>query len=153
MITEYRLSAAGIIFQQDKVLLVRCKTEDTRTFLLGPGGGVQVNEDLKVALKREVFEETRINVKPGKLLLVEDLLSSKYRLTKIWFLCTVIGGTLATELTEEAQIEGIVNVGWYNKEQLQKEIVYPELLLNHDWRDFAKDNFVVKYLDLKKADF
>lgn len=102
---EIRLSAAGIILHQDKVLLVRYGNKDGSTFLVGPGGGVQIEEDLKNALKREVIEETRLTINPGKILFVEDLLSSKYRLMKIWFLCSLAGGTL-TQQTQEAKIEG-----------------------------------------------
>jgi hypothetical protein len=42
---EIRLSASGIIFQQDKVLLVRYKDQKA-DFLVGPGGGVFPEEDL-----------------------------------------------------------------------------------------------------------
>lgn len=112
---------------------------------------MEIEEDLATALKREVFEETRLDVSPGKMLLVEDLLSSKYRLTKIWFLCSFVGGTLMK--THEAEIEGIVDVNWYSKSQLGNEIVYPEILINFDWRELLSDNFNVEYLALKKANF
>jgi 8-oxo-dGTP diphosphatase len=147
---EIRVSASGIIIQEGKVLLVRYKDAKTG-FLVGPGGGVLPEEDLFSGLKREVFEETGLHVNPGKMVLVEDLLSSKYRLMKVWFICSITGGTLSK--TEEAAIEGIVDVGWYTKNQLDDEIVYPEILKGIDWNELLGANFEPIYLPLKKANF
>ena len=147
---EIRLSASGIIFQHDKVLLVRYKDQKT-DFLVGPGGGVFPEEDLYSGLKREVLEETGLLVNPGRMLLVEDLLASKYRVIKIWFLCTIVGGEI-TE-TEEARIEGIVDVNWYTRSQLENEIVYPEILKSVDWQELSNAIIETKYFPLKKANF
>jgi len=147
---EFRVSASGIIFQQNKVLLVRYMGQNG-DFLVGPGGGVLPEEDLHTGLTREVFEETGLLVAPGKMLFVEDLLSSKYRIIKIWFLCVVTGGKIME--TEAAKIEGIVQVGWYGRDQLENETVYPEILLKFDWNDILSNNFETKYAGLKKANF
>ena len=145
---EIRVSASGIIFDGDKVLLVRYKDEKSN-FLVGPGGGVLPEEDLLTGLKREVFEETGLHVSPGKIILIEDLLANKCRVIKAWFLCTIIGGKL--QQTEGATIEGIVEVGWFSKAQLTDETVYPEILKNVDWKDFL--DFEAQYLPLKRTHF
>jgi 8-oxo-dGTP diphosphatase len=147
---EIRLSASGIIFQHDNVLLVRYKDQKAG-FLVGPGGGVFPEEDLYSGLKREVLEETGLIVTPGRMLLVEDLLTSKYRVIKIWFLCSIAGGEIIE--TEEARIEGIVDVNWYTRSQIENEIVYPEILKNVDWSELHGPNFETRYLPLKKANF
>jgi 8-oxo-dGTP pyrophosphatase MutT (NUDIX family) len=147
----FRVSASGIIFDQDKVLLVRYRNEKSN-FLVGPGGGVLPEEDLYTGLKREVFEETRLHVNPGKVLLIEDLLASKYRVIKIWFLCTIVGST-TQQNTEEAKIEEITEVGWFNKDQLKNEIVYPEILKSMNWQDIVSRHFEATYFPLKKANF
>jgi len=149
-IKKIRVSASGIIFNENKVLLVRCQDAKSN-FLLGPGGGVLPEEDLHTGLKREVFEETGLHVNPGKILLIEDLLASKYRVIKIWFLCTLVGGQISK--TEEAKIEGITEVGWFSKDQLKNEIVYPEILKDIDWSNFLNNNFEAKCLGIKKASF
>ena len=148
---EFRVSASGIVIDQDKILLVRCTDPNGVTFLLGPGGGVLPEEDLYTGLKREVFEETGLHVNPSKMLFVEDLNSIKYRVIKIWFLCSIIGGTLSE--TEEAKIEGIIEAGWYSKDQLKNEIVYPEILKDIDWKDLYKSSFETMYFPHKKARF
>jgi len=148
---EQRISVAGIIIQNNKILLARYTDQHGKSFLVGPGGGVKIEENMPKALIREVQEETRIEVKPSKILFVEDLLSRKYRMIKIWFLCKVVGGHL--EETQEAKDEGIVEVNWYSKEQLKNEVVYPSILMEVEWQDFSKDNWQAKYLELKIADF
>ena len=107
-------------------------------------------EDLLTGLKREIFEETGLHVIPGKIVLIEDLLANKYRVIKVWFLCTIVGGELQQQ-TEEAKIEGITEVGWFSKIQLAHETVYPEVLKTVAWKDLL--DLEVQYLPLKKAHF
>lgn len=149
-ITQFRICASGIIFDQDKVLLVRYQNTKS-SFLVGPGGGVLPEEDLLAGLKREVLEETGLHVKPGKIVLIEDLLTNKYRIIKIWFLCTLVAGQICE--TEEAKIEGITEVAWFSKDQLKHETVYPEILKNVDWNNFVSNKFETQYLPLKNANF
>ncbi len=148
---ELRISAAAIIIHKTKLLLVKYNDKDCKTFLVGPGGGVKVEESLTHGLKREVWEETRLEVQPGRILLVEDLLSQKYRLLKIWFLCSIIGGQL--EKTPEAQEEGIIDVNWYTKEQLVNQTVYPSIIMGIDWKTLINKDWETQYLDLKHANF
>jgi len=126
LMKDFRISAAGIILNQNKVLLVRYKNNDGSSFLVGPGGGAFIEEDLEACVRREVFEETRVNVNPGKILFIEDLLSSKYRIIKIWFLCSVVDGEI--QGTEEAKTEGIIGADWFSKDQILNETVYPCIL-------------------------
>ncbi|HBS48410.1 TPA: hypothetical protein DEO28_00155 [Candidatus Dependentiae bacterium] len=145
-----RIAASGVIIKDDKVLLVRYKSKNDG-WLVGPGGGVEMEEDIKAALIREVQEETGVNVTPSKILFIEDLLSKKYRVIKIWFLCEFISGELVD--TKEALIEGITEVSWFSKEDIENEIVFPKILKEIDWEMFFKDSWECKYLDLVKADF
>lgn len=146
----YRIAASAIILHEDKILLVRYKQGES-SFLVGPGGGVHVNEDLNQALVREVKEETGLIVQPGKMLFVEDLLTEHYRMIKFWFFCAIIEGQL--KQTQEAKEEGIIEVSWFSKDDLQNEIVYPSIIMDVDWTIFCKDNWQTKYLELKKARF
>jgi hypothetical protein len=66
-------------------------------------------------------------------------------------LCTIVGGSL--EKTEEAQVEGIIAAGWYSKDQLVSETIYPELLKYVEWKEFFCDTFQTKYLPLTCVDF
>lgn len=150
-IKDHRISAAGIVLHRGKVLLVRYSNSDGTSFLVGPGGGVGDEEGLTDAIIREVKEETGIEVLPSKMLFVEDLGSKRYRMVKIWFLCKFAGGKLIK--TQEAAQEGIIDVNWYTKEQLENEIVYPKILKEVDWKVFSRKTFELRYFGFVQADF
>ena len=151
-IREHRISAGAIVIQDEEILLVRYNDRHGGSYLVGPGGGVHNdNESVTQALTREVKEETGLEVSPYKLLLIEDLLSSRHRMVKIWFLSSTIGGQL--EKTQGAIDEGIVEVKWYGRDELINEVVYPTVLMNENWELFFKDSWESKYLELKNADF
>lgn len=59
----WRPSAYGIVLRDDKILLVR---ESDRFHL--PGGGVDLGEDPKAAVIREVREETGVTTKSPRLI-------------------------------------------------------------------------------------
>jgi len=148
---EFRISAGAIVIQEDKILLVRYINSLGKSYLVGPGGGVFINEQTKQAVVREVQEETGLEVSPDKILFVEDMLSKRHRITKIWFLCNLVGGQLAN--TQGAKEEGIIEVGWYRRDQLNNEVVYPTVLLSHKWGAFFKDNWQTIYIGLQNTDF
>jgi ADP-ribose pyrophosphatase YjhB (NUDIX family) len=148
---EFRISGGAIVINQGEILLVRYLDSQGQSFLAGPGGGVLVNESTRQAVVREVLEEAALTVKPGKILFVEDMLSKRHRITKIWFLCDLLGGKLT--LTPGAIKEEIVEVGWYDRKQLDKETVYPVPLKKYNWDDFYKDNWQTIYLELKEVGF
>jgi len=149
---EHRIATGAIIIQEDKILLVRYNDHHGKSYLVGPGGGVHSdNESITQALKREVKEETGLEVNPYKILFIEDLLSSRYRMVKIWFLCNTVGGQV--KKTQGAIDEGIVEVRWYGRDELNSEVVYPPVLLNENWELFFNDKLGPKYLELRNADF
>ena len=57
----------GIVVKGDKVLLLSLNRNAHSRYSL-PGGGIDDGENLKQAVKREVFEETGARVKPIKLI-------------------------------------------------------------------------------------
>ena len=152
MSREHRIAVGAIVIQEEEILLVRYDDRHGSSFLVGPGGGVHSDgESITQALIREVKEETGLEVSPYKLLFVEDLLSSRYRMVKIWFLCNIIGGCV--EKTQGAIDEGIVEVRWYRRDELMNEVVYPPVLLTENWESFFNDKREPKYLELRNADF
>ena len=151
MSRELRISAGAIIIQEERILLVKHgAARHGRNFWVGPGGRVENNESISQAAAREVKEETGLDVSPSKILFVEDLISPRNRVVKIWFLCQPIGGDLIE--TQSAVDEGIVEARWYRKEELEDEVIYPSILINTDWRAFLQDNWEVKYLESKVTD-
>jgi 8-oxo-dGTP diphosphatase len=148
---EFRISAGAIVIHDDKILLVRYLDSQGKRYLAGPGGGVLVNESTSQAAVREVLEETGLEIDTEKILFVEDMLSRRHRITKIWFLCNLVGGKLTK--THGAVAEKIIEVGWYRREQLDNEVVYPVPLKKYNWNDLSKDSWQTIYLELREVDF
>jgi len=61
---RYPISAKGIIYQKDKVILLKT---NRNTWDL-PGGKINSKETPEVGLKREVYEELNLEVKVGNVL-------------------------------------------------------------------------------------
>jgi ADP-ribose pyrophosphatase YjhB (NUDIX family) len=151
---KHRISAGAIVIKDNKVLLVRYKNSDGSSHLVGPGGGVLSNEGISQVVVREVREETGLEIcpfSPYRILFVEDLILGRFRMVKVWSLCTLVGGELTH--TQGAIDEKIIEAGWYRKDQLKNETVYPPVLLSYDWATFFKDGWETKYLELKDASF
>ena len=73
---RFRPSAKGVVVVDDRVLVTRNQTpgEGGPDWHIFPGGGQRPGETLHGALVREVREETGIEVMPGRLLWVRELI-------------------------------------------------------------------------------
>jgi 8-oxo-dGTP diphosphatase len=131
MTLPHRIAAGGIVLRNDTMLLVRYSAGNNGSFLVAPGGKVEQEENIEEAIIREVFEETGIRVRPNAVVLIEDLVFSAYKMCKIWMTCRIEGGEIRR--TPEAVKEGIVEAGWYTRESLESETVFPPLILEREW--------------------
>ena len=68
-----RVRVAAVIIRNNTLLLAEhCK--DNQTYYLLPGGGVNKGETMRDALIRELWEETRLEIQPGRLIfLIESI--------------------------------------------------------------------------------
>jgi 8-oxo-dGTP pyrophosphatase MutT (NUDIX family) len=150
MSKPHRIAAGGIIFKGHKVLLVRYRErDDSGTFVVGPGGGLTDEEDFLQAIVRETKEETGITVEPKRIVAIENLLCTRFKMVKVWMACEFISGEI--HRTKEAEQEGILEADWFTKEQLEHEVVYPAVLMKHDWEQFQRDAWRVECLPLREA--
>jgi 8-oxo-dGTP diphosphatase len=104
--TQSVLSCGGTVFDEDgKVLLLRRADEDLWCF---PKGHVEAGETPRIAARREIREETGLDVAVGEEVLAiryayywprEDV---NYDKVVRYFLCTVVGGRLRLEPTFDA---------------------------------------------------
>jgi ADP-ribose pyrophosphatase YjhB (NUDIX family) len=132
-------------------LLVRYRDADGGTYLVGPGGELEENENVVQAIIRETIEETNVRVQPKRVVIIEDLICTSLKMIKVWMICEVVEGNISK--TDEAEKEGIIEAAWYTKAQLAGEVVFPPPLIQHDWDQLRSKNWQVECLPTRKADF
>lgn len=85
----FQVFAAAVIFDQDKnILLVKMTYQRLHPWGL-PGGGLEYGEHPEEAVVREVWEETGLNVRIEKLLLVDAWRPDRVGL---FYLCRIMDG-------------------------------------------------------------
>ena len=147
----HRIAAGGIILKDDAILLVRYSTTSGGSYLVGPGGALGSGENAVQAIIRETMEETGVMVRPRRVLWIEDLQCSRFKMCKIWVLCDVVSGDVIP--TDGARAEGITEVGWFKKGQLEHEVVYPPPVMQHEWEEFRSDHWEAQCLPSRIASF
>ena len=151
MSKPHRIAAGGITFKDNAVLLVRYRDAKGGTYLVCPGGALEEDENVVQAIVRETLEETNVKVQPRRVVIIEDLLCSRFKMSKVWMLCDAVGGTVRQ--TEGAAKEGIIEAGWFTKSQLAGEVVFPSPLIQHDWSQLRAENWQVECLPSRTAGF
>ena len=149
--TPHRIAAGGIVLMDDAILLVRYMASDGSSYLVGPGGALDSDENAAQAIVRETMEETGITVRPHRVLWIEDLHCSRFKMCKIWMLCDVISGEVMP--TDGARAEGITEARWFKKGELEHEIVFPPPVMQHDWDEFRSERWQVQCLPSRVASF
>jgi 8-oxo-dGTP diphosphatase len=109
-------AVGAIVFEGDRVLLVRRGKEPGLGLWSIPGGAVRLGERLEDAVRRELREETGLDVRPLRIIhVVERILPEqgriRYHYVIVDYLCTVDSGTL--EAASDAQ-----DARWFSPEEL-----------------------------------
>ena len=108
----------GAIIKDDHMLLIRHREHvGGRSYWVIPGGGREPGESEEECVRREMREETSLDVAVERLLLDEVGIPGgvyKYRKT---YLCRIIGGTAAPGFEPEPEASSnyaIVEVRWFD---------------------------------------
>lgn len=118
---------AAIIAGHCVLLLKVHNPETNRQFWMIPGGGREGGESEEDCVRREVKEETGLDVVVERLLNEEQIDDPMrvYRRKKT-YLCRIAGGTLAPGCEPEAESFKIITTGWFD---LRDESGWEELAL------------------------
>jgi 8-oxo-dGTP diphosphatase len=94
------VGVGAVVLDGDRVLLVRRANEPLKGQWSLPGGAVDVGETLRDAIRREVREETGLEVEPGAIVDVLDRIRvetdgrTRFHYVLIDFICRPAGGAL-----------------------------------------------------------
>lgn len=95
----FSIRATGVLVEDNKILLVRQKVSDKRSWSL-PGGRVERGETLEQGLIREIREETGLDVEIVRLLYLCDVAASDNTVLHITFLLKRTDGDITLPSNE-----------------------------------------------------
>jgi 8-oxo-dGTP diphosphatase len=133
---ELRAVTRTIIYHltNQKVLLAKNVGQD---FWYPPGGGWEYHtgESIVECAKREVLEETGIEVEIKKLLYAQQYqYKNKHIQIETFWLATVNEDHSQIHSHKDLDPQGFVEkVRWFNREEIKKEKVFPEILKYRFW--------------------
>lgn len=123
-----RLAVRGLIMRDERLLLVNAWPNGKSDLMCAPGGGVEPGQSLPDNLKREVHEETGLDVEVGVPVLVNEFHDpeSTFHQVDIYFRCILLGGDPFGDWKDP---EGVVTERrWVTRDELARIRVKPDSL-------------------------
>lgn len=149
---RHRIRCAVILVQGLKILLVKhLDAVHGEVFWVPPGGGLEdQDESIFGCAAREVFEETGLQVTPGRLVYLREFMdgASNTRNLELFFLGLSYSGelTLANAAGRRLDEDTILEAAWLSRDELQGLTVYPKELKKEFWEESTSGLTGVRYL-------
>ncbi len=118
------VGVGGVVIHQERVLLVRRGREPLKGEWSIPGGMLELGEKLEDGVRRELLEETGLEVEPLALIATFDRISRErlpegaeseprvqYHYVIVDYVCRMVSGTLAPE-------SDVIDASWVRREEM-----------------------------------
>lgn len=86
------LGVRAIIYTDQGLVMVEQIHRRDGQILIFPGGAIEPGESIFQAVKREVEEETKLSVKPEKIVYLRETLNQGKSGIEFYVLCSLLGG-------------------------------------------------------------
>ncbi|MCH8566632.1 MAG: NUDIX hydrolase [Balneolales bacterium] len=110
-----RPRACGLVVWENKILLVKINSPTMpEPIWMPPGGGINYGEKAALTVKREVKEETGLDVRVNKLQFVSEFIRGKWHAIEFYYLCEPVSGSisLGTDPEMPADKQMLQDVVW-----------------------------------------
>ena len=122
----FKIVVGGIIKKDNKYLLIQEKKEQAYGKWSSPSGRLEPNEDIFVGTKREIKEESGLDVELVGLININNIVDEKNTIVIFNFNTEVIGGEIKIKEDEVLAVE------WFTYEEINNmkdKLRRPDLLL------------------------
>ena len=112
------IGVGALIFHRGRILMAQRGKEPLKGWWSLPGGALEVGESLDFAVRREVREETGLEIEPLRVFEIFERImrdaegAPEYHYVLIDYICRVAGGTLCAG-------DDVCRVEWMKLEQLK----------------------------------
>lgn len=118
------VGVGGVVIEEDRVLLIRRGREPLKGEWSIPGGMLELGENLKEGVRREVWEETGLKVRPLEALLVFDRIQKngkrvQYHYVIVDYVCRRTGGRLKSG-------SDVLDARWVDRKELPEYRITPK---------------------------
>jgi 8-oxo-dGTP pyrophosphatase MutT (NUDIX family) len=147
--TKERIAVRGVIYKQNKILLVH----SNRDYYKFPGGGMEQEESHEEALIREIREETGyvnclVKNKIGTVIqrkIDEYDHNALFQMTSHYYLCELVDETKVTQKLDEYEYEEQFTPTWVSMEEAIRQNI---LCMNQIGQNsmLNRENFVLNQL-------
>jgi ADP-ribose pyrophosphatase YjhB (NUDIX family) len=149
---RYGISAAALIVDQGRLLLVNHREAGRYDFWLPPGGRLVGDESILDCARRETWDVTGLDIEAGHILYIQEFSEPSYHFVKFFLLGTIVGGTLGLD-NRDPDEDFLVAARFFAPEELAESLVLPVVLKDRFWRDLLADPLPTRYLGLERPRF
>jgi ADP-ribose pyrophosphatase YjhB (NUDIX family) len=146
---RYGISAAALITQQQRLLLVNHRECGQYDFWVPPGGKLQGEESIFDCARRETMEETGLSVVLDRIIYIVEYADPGYHFCKFFIRCKKFDGNLTLANKEQGETF-LVNARFFSKADMEGIDVRPPILKDRFWDDLEAGFPETRYLGLEK---